>query len=87
MTGRTSGLMDFSVLHPISGGGHAHLTFCLFRQTPQLRGKRTSSAENRGLSVSQAQSHAGCVQLGQGTTSLSLSVAYLYNGIIYLLTQ
>lgn len=44
------GLMDFSVLPPISGAGHAYLIFCLFWQTAQPRGKRTSSAENRGLS-------------------------------------
>lgn len=44
------GLMDFSVLHPISGG-HTDLTFYLFWQTPQSSGKRVSSAENREVGV------------------------------------
>lgn len=77
--------MDFSVLPPISGDGLAHLIFCLLWQTAQPHGKRTGSAENRGLSLSQTQSHVHCVQRGQVTTSSGLRFWYLYNGTTCLL--
>lgn len=59
-----SGLMDFLVLHPISGDGHARL-ICLFWQTAQPRGKRTCSAQNRGLSLGQTQSMLTVFSLGR----------------------
>ena len=44
------GLMDFSVLFPISVG-HADLIFYLFWPTAQSSGNRVSSAENREVIV------------------------------------
>lgn len=46
--GEGSGLMDFSGLHPISGG-HADLILYLFWQTAQSSGKTASCAENREI--------------------------------------